>query len=269
LGRFRVALIAVLVGCGPSADDASPGDVNGDGIECAALDEVDCGLAMSSGLAACAWVEVHRFADPHALCESTTTRECIEMNLSTNEGCLPTSCSETGPSVFVRESADGSIEVVSGPFCGNEPLGFGRCTEATAAACSCFCGGAFPAECASDPFGDVCRDAFARRCASVSDELLCRGSAGVGDGAGTNLMCTWLSPARWTIEGDTCTSVEDAPRCVAGHYVGDGGIGCSSHYDPADPGPGVVIASSPECAGPYDWTPCEADDAPPECGCGP
>lgn len=266
-----MAFLVGLVGCGPSSDDgpAGPGDLNGDGIDCSALDEVDCGRAMSSGFEACAWVEIHRFDDPHAGCVSTTQNACIEMNLSGALGCLPTSCTEAGPSVFVREADDGSIEVLTGPFCGNEPLEFGHCTEETAAACSCFCSDPLPTDCASDPLGDACREAFAETCSSFDDELLCRGTPGLGDGEGTNLACTWLSPTRWTMDGDACTGVDAAPRCVAGYYVGDGGVGCSRHYDPMDPGPGVVIASSAECAGPYEWTPCGDADAPPECTCGP
>jgi hypothetical protein len=60
----------------------------------------------------------------------------------------------------------------------------------------------------------------------------------------------------------------EPPRCVAGYFVGEGGGGCSPHYDANDDGEGVVIASSDRCAGPYEWIACGlADDPPPECDC--
>ena len=126
-------------------------------------------------------------------------------------------------------------------------------------------GDGVPPDCASDPTGDLCRAAFDEACQMLTTKEDCQGAPGVGEG--NNLWCAWLEPVRWTIEDGTCVDAPEPTRCVGGFFVGEGGEGCEFHVDPDDEGPGSVLGASERCAGPYDWTPCTREDAPPECTC--
>jgi hypothetical protein len=127
--------------------------------------------------------------------------------------------------------------------------------------------GAMPSPCEAEPDSDACRDAFAMECADLTDEASCTSGSFVPVLQGAAYTCAWLEPRRVSLDGTMCTFSDEAPRCVAGFNVGEGGIGCEPHWDPAAGGQGVVIASSGSCTGPYDWEPCTSDDAPPECAC--
>lgn len=258
---------------GAETTSDGPSDGNGDGIVCASFEDASaCNDAQAQGgLQACAWVDVVTYDDAQTSCASAVQESCVEMNLSGALGCAGWSCLADTPAgnIFFRELGGDGAEVIAGGFCGNEPLDFVSCASGTRSpACDCFCGDGLPDACRFEPTGDECRAAFAAYCEEFSDAQTCADAIVLpGSGTDREIRCSWVSPTRWLLDGDTCQSQAESPRCLAGDFVGEGGAGCEPRWDPNDGGEGALIGSSDDCAAPYQWSPCSIGAVPPECNC--
>ena len=280
----------LVVGCGSSVDaDGTPatdgdgstsgsssttggsdGQSTGSQLACGAIeDPTECDASVGpEGLQACAWAEVQVYLASDDQCQMGSREQCIELNQSPAEGCAGWACLGESDNVFYRPTDDGAIQIVAGPYCGNEPEGFSSCAaEDRPLACDCRCQGGAPEMCRDDPSTDECRDMFARYCEELTAEDACREAIGF-ELDGREIRCTWLTPTRWTLDGDDmCQAMPEPGQCVAGDFVGEGGSGCNPRWDPSDDGAGAVIGSADDCASPYEWSPCDIGATPPECDC--
>lgn len=140
---------------GESTGDSTGGDML---VPCEERTEDECvgpvgELGPDGPISVCDWV-AELSTVPADACEPVSTGACLQFPTVFPPGCsVSLTCEGPGTeSVFYREHADGTIDILPADYCGNEPAGFARCgwafggpdnppgpLEEGPAACDCAC----------------------------------------------------------------------------------------------------------------------------------